>query len=135
MQLTSDSSRQEATVHETRDTLSPHRHTMVILSLLRQLQRLDPEFPLHYAVCFLYISTNEGCSLTSLAEHTGLSLSTISRIVGALSTHRANGQSYGLIEIRNSETERRRKELYLTGRGKSTLQKLDKILSAAYQSA
>ena len=102
--------------------------TRVFLDLLHQLQKIDPEFPLQYAVCLAEISLDEGCSLTTLAERANLTLSTISRIVGALSDYRQNGQPYGLIEIKISAEERRRKELYLTARGRSALQKLGKVL-------
>lgn len=102
--------------------------TRILLELLHQIQKIDPEFPLQYAVCLTEISLDEGCSLTTLAERANLTLSTISRIVGALSDYRQNGQPYGLVEIRISAVERRRKELYLTARGRSTIQKLGKVL-------
>jgi DNA-binding MarR family transcriptional regulator len=102
--------------------------TRQFLELLHQLQKIDPEFPLQYAVCLTEISLDEGCSLTTLAERANLTLSTISRIVGALSDYRQNGQPYGLVEIRISAAERRRKELYLTTRGRTALQKIGKVL-------
>ena len=54
-----------------------------VLGLLRELQRIDPEFPLQYAVCLAEISLDEGLSLTSLSARTGMPLSTVSRIIGA----------------------------------------------------
>ncbi len=102
--------------------------TRMFLDLLRQLQKIDPEFPLQYAICLGEIALDEGCSLTTLAERAGLTLSTVSRIVGALSDFRQNGQPYGLIEIKVSATERRRKELTLSPRGRTLLQKLGKVL-------
>ena len=98
------------------------------LDVLRLLQKTDTEFPLQYALCLAEISLNEGLSLTALAEKVSLSLSTISRIVGALSEFRQNGQPYGLIEIKISTEERRRKELYLTPKGRALVQKISKIL-------
>lgn len=100
----------------------------LLIELLHQIQKIDQEFPLQYALCLAEISLDEGCSLTTLAERVNLSLSTVSRIAGALSDYRQNGQPYGLIEIRISSVERRRKELYLTARGRSALQKLGKVL-------
>lgn len=91
--------------------------SQLFLDLLQQLERVDPEFPLHYSICLTYIAMNEGISLTQLAEKTGLALSTVSRIVGALSDYRQNGQAYGLIEVLVAPTERRRKEMYLTTKG------------------
>ena len=102
--------------------------TRVFLDLLHQLQKVDQEFPLQYALCLAEISLDEGCSLTTLAERVGLTLSTVSRIVGALSNYRQNGQPYGLVEIKISATERRRKELTLTPRGRTLMQKLGKVL-------
>lgn len=102
--------------------------TRILLDLLHQWQKIDPEFPLQYAVCLTEISLDEGCSLTTLAERAGLTLSTVSRIVGALSDYRQNGQPYGLVELRVSAAERRRKELYLTPRGRAVMQKLGKVL-------
>ncbi len=95
-----------------------------ILDILQQLQRVDPELPLHYAICLIHITMNEGTSLTQLSERTGLALSTISRIVGALSDYRLNGQSYELIDMRISAEERRRKELYLTPKGVATIRNI-----------
>ncbi len=87
------------------------------LILLRELQKIDPEFPLQYAVCLAEIAMDEGLCLTSLAERAGMPLSTVSRIVGALSSHRQKGKPYNLVRVSISSTERRRKELYLSGRG------------------
>lgn len=91
------------------------------LVLLRELQKLDQEFPLQYAVCLAEIARNEGLSLTALADRTGMPLSTISRIVGALSLHRQKGTPYGLVRTAISAAERRKKEIYLTARGKAVV--------------
>lgn len=100
----------------------------VFMELLRLLQKTDTEFPLQYALALAEISVHEGLSLTSLAEKLDLSLSTVSRIVGSLSEYRQNGQPYGLVEIKISAEERRRKELYLTPKGKTLIQRISKIL-------
>lgn len=99
------------------------------LGLLRALQKIDPEFPLQYAVCLAEISAQEGLSLTQLADKTGLALSTVSRIIGALSKHRQKGSPYGLVRVAVSETERRRKELYLTPKGKAVMAAIASILN------
>jgi DNA-binding MarR family transcriptional regulator len=99
-----------------------------LLEILKLVQKTDPEFPLQYLLCLIEISLDEGLSLTTLAERTSLSLSTISRIVGALSDFRQNGQPYQLIEIKISATERRRKELTLTPKGRAFLQKMSKVI-------
>ncbi len=98
------------------------------LKILRELQKIDPEFPLQYAVCLAHISMNEGLSLTTLSQKTGLALSTVSRIVGALSRQRQKGTAYDLIKVHISPQERRRKELYLSVRGKAVMSSIDSML-------
>lgn len=100
-----------------------------LLELLRVFHSIDSEFPLQYMICMIEIAREEGISLTTLAERTNLSLSTISRIVGALSNYRQNGQPFGLVEIKISETERRRKELAMTPKGRAILNKALKLLN------
>ncbi|MCL4677111.1 MAG: winged helix-turn-helix transcriptional regulator [Alphaproteobacteria bacterium] len=97
-------------------------------SLLRELQKIDPEFPLQYALCLCEIAADEGLSVTALAEKVRLPLSTVSRIVGALSSKRQKGQPYGLVEVSISAAERRRKELNLTARGRAVMEGLSAVI-------
>lgn len=98
------------------------------LKLLRELQKIDPEFPLQYAIALGEISLNEGLSISSLAEKTNLSLSTCSRIVGALSHARQKGEAYGLVQVKICKEERRRKEIYLTTKGRHFIESIDTLL-------
>ena len=100
------------------------------LMLLRELQKIDPEFPLQYAVCLSTISLNEGLSISELAKKTSLSLSTVSRIVGALSNTRQKGEAYGLIRVKVSPTEKRKKEIYLTPKGRIFIESIDNLIKA-----
>jgi len=86
-----------------------------LIDLLQILRGIDTEFPLQYALCMGEIARNQGISITELAEKTGITLSTVSRIVGALSGGR--GRCNGLVRVRFSATENRRKELFLSPRG------------------
>jgi len=99
------------------------------LLLLRELQKIDSEFPLQYAVCLVEIALHEGLSLTGLAARTGMPLSTISRIVGALSRHRQKGVAYGLVRVSISASARRKKELYLSVRGRGVINGIADILA------
>ncbi|HNQ92305.1 MAG TPA: winged helix-turn-helix transcriptional regulator, partial [Alphaproteobacteria bacterium] len=81
-----------------------------------------------YAICLSEIARNEGCSLTDLSEKTGLALSTVSRIVGALSSYRQKGIPYEFITMKISETERRKKELFLTDKGREALNNILAVL-------
>lgn len=96
----------------------------LLLTVLRRIQKIDPEFPLQYTMCFIEIALNEGCSVTNLADKTNLALSTVSRIVGALSDYRQMGKPFKFIEVKVSEIERRKKELYLTDYGREVLKEI-----------
>lgn len=108
-----------------------HHNINAFLKLLRELQKIDSEFPLQYAVCLAEISMNEGLSMTDLARKTNMALSTVSRIVGALSKHRQSGAPYGLVQVRICADERRRKELYLTPRGRAIIESIYDIMARA----
>ncbi len=98
------------------------------LVLLRELQKIDPEFPLQYAVCLSEIALDEGLSLTALSEKTSMPLSTVSRIVAALSEQRKKGKAYGLIRVTISATERRRKEIHLNDKGREAIKSITDVL-------
>ena len=97
---------------------------IVLLEILRHIQKIDSEFPIQYAICLIEISENEGCSVTNLAELCGIPLSTVSRIIGALSDYRQLGNPYHFIEVKVSPSERRKKELYLTQKGRAALKEI-----------
>lgn len=104
------------------DTVGQSKATDKLLLALQVFQDLDSEFPLQYAICLLEISQNEGLSLTQLADQTGMALSTISRIVGALSDHRQSGEPFGLVDVTISAQERRKKEVILTEKGRNIVE-------------
>lgn len=99
------------------------------IKILNALREIDPEFPIQYALCLSLISKNEGLSLTQLADEAELTLSTISRIVSALSSDHAKFARYNLLELRVCDTERRKKEIYLSKRGQKFLNKIESLLS------
>lgn len=93
-----------------------------LVRLLQNLRRIDPEFPIQYALCLVEIAQAEGLSLTDLARRTGICLSTISRIVTALSGTRS--PAGGLVKVNFSPQELRRKEIYLTPQGATLVRQL-----------
>lgn len=97
-----------------------------LVRLLQDLRGIDPEFPIQYALCLVEIAQAEGLSLTDLARRTGISLSTVSRIIAALSG--ARRPAGGLVKVRFSPHEMRRKELYLTPAGASLIRQLVRSL-------
>ena len=94
------------------------------LRLLRELQGIDAEFPLQYAVCLGEIALEEGLSLTRLSEKTGMPLSTVSRIVGALSSHRQRGAPFELVRVTVAPQERRKKQIFLSPRGRAVIDRI-----------
>tara|TARA_R110002126_G_scaffold13118_3_gene56758 strand:- start:278304 stop:278678 length:375 start_codon:yes stop_codon:yes gene_type:complete len=105
--------------------------THTFLNMLQKLREVDGEFPLQYSICLAEIAMDEGMSLTALSKKAGLSLSTVSRIVGALSQYRQNGNPYGLVELKVSPQERRRKELYLSDKGRTLMKSIGRVLDTA----
>ncbi len=85
---------------------------------------IDPEFPIQWAITFLEIAQNEGASLKDIAEETGISMSVMSRTIGALANYRRMGKPYGVIMVKAAKDDKRRKELYLTKKGQKLLSEL-----------
>jgi len=96
--------------------------------VLNEFIEIDTEFPLQWAVVFLQISQNEGASLKDIAEETGISMSVMSRTIGALSNYRRMGKPYGIVIVKQAKDDRRRKELFLSAKGKRLMVKLEKAL-------
>lgn len=96
--------------------------------ILDALAEVDPEFPIQWASVFSHIALDEGCSLKDISERTGISMSVMSRTIGALSNYRRMGKPYGLVLVKSAKDDRRRKELFLSAKGKKLLSKLFDVL-------
>lgn len=90
------------------------------------LQKIDAEFPIQYAICLSEIALNEGLSLTDLSTKTGMPLSTVSRMTSVLSNNKAHKKSYNFLDVRTSPQERRKKQIYLTAKGRAIIDELAK---------
>lgn len=91
---------------------------------LVELTEIDPEFPIQWAITFLEIAQNEGASLKDISDETGISMSVMSRTIGALSNYRRMGKPYGIITVKAAKDDGRRKELFLSKKGKKLLSDL-----------
>lgn len=69
--------------------------------------------------CLLAVADDEGCSIEVISTKTGLTLSTVSRIVRELSTPFWSGKGGILFEVKYSQKIKRSKEIYLTAEGKN----------------
>ena len=95
---------------------------------LEALGQVDSEFPLQWALVFIEIANEEGLSLKDVSDRTGISMSVMSRTIGALSNARRMGRPYGLILVKTAKDDRRRKELYLSAKGKKLIERLNDAL-------
>lgn len=93
----------------------------LLLDILHRIQKVDAEFPIQYAICLVHIYQHEGSTISALAERAGLALSTVSRIVGALSDARQYGKPFRFIDVRPSQSDSRKKEIYLTDKGRAVI--------------
>lgn len=99
-----------------------------IHKILEEFTNVDSEFPMQWAIVFLFIAQNEGAALKDVAEETGISMSVMSRTIGALSNYRRMGKPYGIVLVKDAKDDRRRKELFLSAKGKRLLDKVTKAL-------
>lgn len=93
-------------------------------NVLDALATVDPEFPIQWASVYSYIAKNEGCALKDVSDDTGISMSVMSRTIGALSNYRRMGKPYGLVLVKTAKDDKRRKELFLSTKGKKLLTKI-----------
>jgi DNA-binding MarR family transcriptional regulator len=96
--------------------------------VLAEFVKIDAEFPLQWALVFLTIAENEGAALKDIAEETGISMSVMSRTIGALSNYRRMGKPYGVVLVKSAKDDKRRKELFLSAKGRKLLDKIKKAL-------
>lgn len=89
------------------------------LNVLEEFRKIDPEMPIQMAVVFLNIASDEGLNMTELYKRSGISQSSVSRNVAALSKwHRLNKAGHDLVVTKEDPNERRRKVVFLTNKGR-----------------
>lgn len=97
-------------------------------NILAELISIDPEFPIQWVTVFAEIASEEGISLKDVSDRTGISMSVMSRTIGALSNARRMGKPYGLVVVKHAKDDRRRKELFLSAKGKKLVSTLEKAI-------
>lgn len=85
--------------------------------ILKKFSQLAESMPMSYALTLLEVAQDEGLSITSLAERLDTPLSTISRVVAAMS----DVKKYNLLTVTIAKDEKRRKIITLTQRAKDFL--------------
>ncbi|MFG1488107.1 MarR family transcriptional regulator [Oceanospirillum sp. HFRX-1_2] len=96
-----------------------------ILHVITELRHIGPDMPIQTAATFLSVANEEGITMKRLSEKLGISQSSVSRNVAALSkTHRLNKPGYDLLYAMEDPTERRRKIVRLTPKGRLLADKI-----------
>lgn len=99
------------------------------LMILAEFSKLDPEMSVRMASVFVRVAENPGITMKELAEREGMSQSSCSRNIAALSKwHRLNKPGLDLVYASEDPVERRRKVAYLTPKGKKVAETLGVIL-------
>jgi len=102
----------------------------ILMRILEEFRKLDPDLPIQYALSFLTLASNEGLSLGELATRLGIAQSSASRNVAALSEWHSFGKpGLDLVEAKEDPRERRRKLVTLTPKGHALVATLREILS------
>lgn len=103
-----------------------------LLRAIEELRKIDADMPSQMASTFLLIALKPGRTVGDIESALGLSQSSASRNVAALSERvhdRRNGQvGRGLVEYRSDPRDYRRRELHLTERGHEMVVRLLKIM-------
>lgn len=101
-----------------------------VTKVMAAFRALDPDLPIQYALSFLTIAENEGLSIGELAERLGIAQSSASRNVAALSRWHSFGKAgLDLVQAVEDPSERRRKVVTLTDRGRAFLDTLASIVT------
>ncbi len=94
-------------------------------NMISVLRALDSDMPITQASCFLWVALNEGRTQVELRRALDLPSSTSSRSLAALSkVHRLGKPGLDLIEWVENPEDRRAKLLYLSIKGRQTIEKL-----------
>ncbi len=98
------------------------------LNVLSEFRKIDPEMPMQMAVVFLVVADEEGINMADLSKKAAIAQSSASRNVAALSKwHRLNKAGHDLLHTKEDPTERRRKLVYLTPKGKQVAKAIAKL--------
>jgi DNA-binding MarR family transcriptional regulator len=106
-------------------TMNEEMRLRSLLRILDHFQDMSLQIPVSMVEIFLLIAMNEGCSLRELVELSGRPQSTVSRQTLDLAERNRNMEpGLGLVTWRIAPDELRRKEYYLTDKGKALLRRV-----------
>jgi DNA-binding MarR family transcriptional regulator len=89
------------------------------IDIVAEMRKIDSTMPIQTFLVFLIIASEEGLTLSEIAQRAGLSQSSASRNFAALSVvSKSSNKGLGLITTKEDPEERRRKIARLTAKGK-----------------
>lgn len=102
-----------------KQALAYDRYALVqLFKAIEDFRGIDPEMPAQGVALFLYSAIYPGCTMTDLQKSLGMTQSSCSRNVSALSDwHRLDKPGHGLLAATPDPMERRRKIVRLTEKG------------------
>lgn len=104
-----------------------------VAGIIRALRTLAPDMPMQMADILLAVAMRPGVTMNDLSKSTGLSQSSISRNVAAMSRlHRLGKPGLDLMEAEIDPREPRRRVIFLTPKGKQFITKLVRQLDPSY---
>lgn len=116
----------------TTETTKPDAARMVY-RIINMLRILSPEMPMQQADVLLQVVLRPGVTMADISKNTGLSQSSVSRNVQAMSKfHRLGKPGLDLVEAVIDPREPRRRLIFLTTRGKAFITKLLRNVDADY---
>jgi DNA-binding MarR family transcriptional regulator len=102
----------------------------ILVSLVRELEEIDPEMPLQRLKTLLYVSMNPGITTKELAKKTGFTEASASRNLLALGVMNpmTKRPGYNLVEAHDNMDDRRGRRYSLAPRGVRLVMKLSNLI-------
>jgi DNA-binding MarR family transcriptional regulator len=111
------------------------RRLRSLVRIVDHFEDHSPQIPASMIEAFLLVALNEGCSLRQVVEMSGKPQSTMSRqLLDLGDRNRTGAPGLGLVEWRIAPEELRRKEYYLTPKGRALLKRILSELSSTEKS-
>lgn len=108
----------------------PSKTLAKLADSLEELRKLDDVMPIQMALCFITVAQHSGLTMKDLSDMTGLSQSSCSRNIAALSKwHRYQKPGHDVVRSEEDPTERRRKIVFLTAKGERIIKSLKEKLA------
>ena len=104
-----------------------------VTRIITMLRTLSPGMPMQQADILFQIAIHPGLTMAELVKRTGLSQSSVSRNVAALSKyHRLGEPGLDLVETLNDPRDPRRRLMFLNTNGKTFITKLLRNIDETY---